>query len=120
MRVEALSKALIFYDLTDVFQILDNSTVKELNLRLTDLETCQATEQRCELDLLADPSNLDLVAAKTASETSISLATTRLQATTINTTDLIRSFKDLDESTIRQSNAHYTWYGANHLVENLA
>ena len=34
--------------------------------------------------------------------------------------DLIKSFKDIDEATIKRSNSYYARYGADCLVENLS
>ena len=101
MRVEALSKALVFYDLVDVFQILDGPTVTQLSVHLEDLLACQSVLESCDLDLLVDPANQLLIDAKTSATNLHAQATSRLQATDVRTTDLITSFKGLDESTIR-------------------
>ena len=42
MRLEALSKAIMFYDMEDVFQILSKNTVKELETKLSVLFSSQA------------------------------------------------------------------------------
>ena len=120
MQVEALSKALVLYDLIDVFQILDKDTVNELTTRLEDLHASEDTGKRCDLALLADPTNAELLSEKLLADDNTTAATTRLQATTIRTQDLITSFRTLDESTIRRSNAYYARFGADHSVENLA
>ena len=49
-----------------------------------------------------------------------SSATTRLQLVKLSNTNLIKSFKDVDESKICRLNAYYAMYGATHLVEKLA
>ena len=40
MRVKALSKALVFLNMQNVFQIIPESTVEELHQKLTDLFVC--------------------------------------------------------------------------------
>ena len=118
--MENLSKALVFYDLVDVFQILDESTVTQLSVHLEDFLASQSTLELCNQDLLLSPTNQALLDTKTTATSLHTQATSQLQAITIKTTDLLTSFKDLDETTIRQSNAYYARYGADHSVENLA
>ena len=120
MQVEALSKALVFYDLIDVFQILDEPTVTQLTEQLEDLYACESTLAQCEFALQSDPRNSELLADKSLASNSFQQATTKLQATSINTTDLIKFFRDLDEVTIRPSNAYYVRFGVDYLVGNLA
>ena len=120
MRVEALSKALVFYDLVEVFQILDKPTVTQLSVHLEDLLASQSTLESCDQDLLVSPTDQTLLEAKTSATSLHAQATSRLQATSIRTTNLLTSFKDLDKTTIRQSNAYYVKYRADHLVENLS
>ena len=101
MRIEALSKTLVFFDMIDVFQILPESTVKSLEEKLTDLHVWQGALERCELALLASPTDTALLLEKENAEKLILSTTSSLQATPIQTTDLIKSFKDIDEATIK-------------------
>ena len=64
MRIEALSKALVFFNMIDVFQILPESTVNSLEEKLTDLHVCQGALERCELALLASPTDTALLLEK--------------------------------------------------------
>ena len=62
MRVEALSKALVLYNLINVFQILDEATVTQLTEQLEDLYACESTLAQCEFALQSDPRNSELLA----------------------------------------------------------
>ena len=75
MRVEALSKALLFYDLIDILQIIHASTVNELTVHLDDLNACQKSVDMCDSDILSDLRNLAFKNAKTAATTLYSQAT---------------------------------------------
>ena len=43
MRIEALSKTLVFFDMRDVFQIIPIDMVSVLEMKLNDMFTCQET-----------------------------------------------------------------------------
>ena len=120
MRIEALSKTLVFYDMIDVFQILPESTVASLKEKLIDLHVFQGELEWCTLALSASPSDSALLLDKQNAENITTSTTDELQALPICTTDLIKSFKDLDYSTVRLSNSYYARYGSNCLVENPA
>ena len=64
MWIEALSKTLVFFNMIDVFQILPESTVKSLEEKLTDLHVWQGALERCELALLASPTDTALLLEK--------------------------------------------------------
>ena len=106
--------------MANVFQIIDESTVSSLELHLEDLFVYQGALNTCDTALLSNPSDAALISDQAMATSITSSATTKLQAVSIKTTDLIKSFKDLDEPTIRRSNDYYAKYGADYLVENLA
>ena len=120
MRIEALSKALVLFDMTDVFQILPESTVSVLETKLQALHACQADSDRLELALIDSPQSAELLSESATSLAALASCTSDLQTTTITTMNLIKSFKDLKETTIRRSNAYYTKYRATWSVENLS
>jgi len=100
IRIEALSKVLAFFDIADVFQIIDESTVVALELHLEDLLKFQRALDTYNTELLGDSSNTTLTA-------NIKAATSPI------------SFKKLDEPKIYRSNAYYEKFGADYSVENL-
>ena len=55
MRIKALSKTLVMFDMTDVFQLLPESTVSILETKLQAVHTCQANAERLELTLINSP-----------------------------------------------------------------
>ena len=120
MCIEALSKALILYDMTNVFQILPGPTVLDLELKLRAVHASQTEESRIELELIGDPTNQTLVTELGSAQAALALSSQHLQGPSITTMILIKYFKDTDESTIRQSNSYYVRYGSSWLVNNLS
>ena len=120
MRVEALSKALTFYDMTDVYQVLPEATVLDLERKLQAVHACQAEESRIESALISSPTDGNLLSELNAIQASLQTSTQNLQDTPIATTNLIQSFKNVDEATIKRSNSYYARYGASWSVENLS
>ena len=119
MRLEALSKAILFYDMDDVFHILFSETVKRLEDKLTVLFATQ-TSIGVATDLLAtDPGNsvfktdLDTTIADGAS------ALADLEAVSLSPTNLLKNYKGIGEEEVRVSNG-YAQYGADYSVENLS
>ena len=76
MRIEALSKALVFFDMVDVFQIIDKPTVANLELHLEELFIFQRAVDESEDSLGRDPINAQLLTEKASASTAISSATT--------------------------------------------
>ena len=120
MRLEALSKAILFYDMDDVFHILSSETVEQLESKLTVLFETQASVGEA-TDLLAtDPTNplfqsdLDSAIADGAS------ALAALEAVPLSPTNLLKHYKGIGEEEVRVSNRYYAQYGADYAVENLA
>ena len=106
--------------MTDVFQILPEATIKDLELKLRAVHACQGEEEDAQVALGDDPTNVGLIADLARIQASLASRTQILQGTTINTTNLIKSFKDLDETTIKLSNSYYAKYGSSWSVENLS
>ena len=70
--------------------------------------------------MVSNTSDAQLLKDKVSASLATSSAIDKLQLVEIKTTNLVKYFKDIDEPTIRRSNAYYSKYGADHLVENLA
>ena len=102
--------------MTDVFQILPEATIKDLELKLRAVHACQGEEDDVQLDLIDDPTDTGLIADLAR----IQASTQILQGTTVNTTNLIKSFKDLDETTIKLSNLYYAKYSTLWSIDNLS
>ena len=96
MRIEAFSKALVFFNMLDVFQIMDKNTVEALELHLSDLFLCQAALDACDTALKTNPTDTQLIIEQAAASLTSS-ATTKIQSISIKTTDLVQSFKNVDE-----------------------
>ena len=112
MRIEALSKALTFFDMRDVFQIVPELTVAQIRAQLQHLFRCQQDLSTTSTALLADSTNTALLDAKTAAETAEQVASINLDAIDIEASDLLTSFKIIDTAIIRQSNRYYAEFGA--------
>ena len=119
MRIEALSKALTFFDMHDVFQIVPEHTVDQIRAQLQHLFQCQQDLSTTSTALLADSTNTALLDAKTAAVTAEQVASIQLDAIDIEASDLLTTFKTIDTATIRQSNRYYAEFGATYTVENL-
>ena len=119
MIIAALSKAPVLFDMTDMFQILSLATVSILESKLETIHDCQATSDHLEQELITNPHDTALLAEQATASASLTVCTQYLQNTSIITTNLIKSFKDVDEATIRRSNAYYAKYGASWSAENL-
>ena len=102
--------------MTDVFQIVPEATIKDLELKLWAVHACQGEEDDVQLDLINDPTDTGLIADLAR----IQASTQILQGTTVNTTNLIKSFKYLDETTIKLSNLYYAKYSASWSIDNLS
>jgi len=90
MRIKALSKALVFFDMIDVFQILPESTVLSLEVKISELHACQAESDRCDLALSASPNDPALISALATNSSLTDSCTSDLQTTPIQTTGLFQ------------------------------
>ena len=120
MRIEALSKALTFFDMRNVFQIVPELTVAQIRAQLQHLFRCQQDISSTSTTLLADATNPVLLDAKTAAETAEQVASIDLDAINIKALDLLTSFETIDTATIRQLNRYYAEFRETYTVENLA
>ena len=105
MRIEALSKALTFFDMRDVFQIVPENTVAQIRAQLQHLFQCQQDLATTSTALLADSTNAALLDAKTAAEAAEQVASIDLDAIDIEASDLFKSLEKNDEMTVKKINA---------------
>ena len=120
MRIDALSTALKYFDMADVFQIVPSGTIFLLEKHLTTLFALQNDLAIEEDKLAANAANLVAAAEMVVVEDKIKDATTVMESLTIDTIDLMHHFKKVDESEVRLSNRYYNQYGTEATVENLA
>ena len=120
MHLEALSKAIMFYDMDDVFNILPSKTVKLLESKLDVLFTRQASINEASNFLATDQGNYvfrnDLSTAVAAGDTAIA----KLESVSLEPTNLLKNYKGITEDEVRTSNRYYSQYRSDYLVENLA
>ena len=70
--------------------------------------------------LISSPTGGDLLSELKTIQASLLTSTQHLQDTSIATTNIIQSFKDVDEATIKRLNSYYARHGASWSVENLS
>ena len=120
MRIEALHKALKCYDITDIFNRIPTETISILEGKFHDLFVCNNVLDQYGYDLQYDRENPTLLSNKTAAAI---LSKKELEDTddvVITHINLIKNFKEVDVSTIRQSNTYYAKYGNTYSVDNIA
>ena len=71
MQIEALSKALAFFDMDDVFKIIPDSTVANLEQQLLNLFACQDVMDQANTALADDDTNQTLLDNRLAAATSL-------------------------------------------------
>ena len=91
-----------------------------LETKLQVIHDCQATAVHLDQQLDVNPRDTTLLVEQVTASAVLLVSTEDLQQTPLTTSNLIKSFKDIDEATMRRSNAYYEKYGATWLVENLA
>ena len=104
MRLEALSKAILFYDMDDVFHILPSKTVEQLESKLTVLFETQASVGEATNLLATDPGNSVF---KTDLKTAIAdeaSALADLKAVSLSPMNLLKNYKGIGEDKVRVSN----------------
>ena len=119
MRIESASKAMIQFDMLDVFQVILPATLPLLNSAIEELFVCQTAENQAALALRSDSTNSALASALKKGEQATIEATTKLEGINISTSNLFTSFQDLTDDDVRQSNRYYAMYGSKETVENL-
>jgi hypothetical protein len=120
MRIEALSKALMFFDMKDVFEIIPEHTIDLLEVKLQNMFRNQADLQEAEDRMLLNATDADLQTDQRLATQAVASSIQALNAVEITTIDLFSDFKLVDETTIRRSNTYYAQYGAEYTVENLS
>ena len=95
MCIEALSKALAFFDTRYMFHIIPEPKFDLFKLKLQDVFACQETLDATEQTISFFMPELEQ--AYTASKTSIWLVTSVLKSVDIEPTDLFVNFKKIDE-----------------------
>ena len=103
MRLEALSKAIMFYGMDDVFNILPSETVKLLESKLDVLFTSQELINVASDFLATNPGNQvfrnDLSTAVAAGDTAIA----ELESVSLEPTNLLKNYKGISEEEVRTS-----------------
>ena len=104
MRLEDLSKAIMFYDMGDVFHILPSNTVKLLEEKLDVIFACQAAGSEATNLLATDSSNsvfnTDLGTAVAAGASVLY----SLKVVSLETTSLLKNFKGIGDEEVQVSN----------------
>ena len=104
MRLEALSKTIMFYDMDDVFNIIPSETLKQLEEKLKELFVCQAAVSEA-TDLLAtNPNNsvfrTDLGTAVAAGVSALY----KLEAVPLAPISPLKNFKGIGDEEVRVLN----------------
>ena len=120
VRVDALIKSLEYYDIHDVFRILPEGAAKDLDQCLETLFVYQSTDRDALRDVSLNPTDKDLVAEAIISSREVQVVERGVGAMYRTPINIMSRLQDLDESTIRQLNHHYTQYMSTMTVENLA
>jgi len=120
MRLDALGKAITFFDMDDVFNIIPCETVIMLEMKLEDLfnnqvlvETAADLLDTNPIDSTLKLAVADLVAEQQSAEEA--LEEEALERVAIKPVDLLKN-----EDTVRVSNRYCSRFGAEYSVENLA
>ena len=100
IQIEELSKALVFLDMSDIFQIIPPDTVASLELKLEELFTRQRALDDCDTVLSTSPINNTFLENQVAATSLTSLTTKTLQLVSLENSDLIKYFKDIRKSII--------------------
>jgi len=120
MRLDALGKAITFYDMDDVFNIIPCETVSMLKMKLKDLFDAQALAKTAEDALATNPTDSTLKLAVADSVAERQSAEEALERVEIEPVDLLKNYKRINEDTVRVFNQYYSRFGAEYSVENLA
>jgi len=119
MRIEALYKALKFYEMTDVFNIILTKTITILEAKLHNIFVRNDILDQYINKLEDNPDNLVLLSNKTAAKVLFKKAIEDIDAIEINPISFIKHIKEVDITSIRLSNVYYAKYGNIYSVEKL-
>ena len=100
MRIEALSKTLVFFDMLAVFQVIPPATMTLLEDKPAMLFTTQVGLQTALSELAINPTDVDCKDAVRICEKSVETAEQNLEGISIEISDLFKSFKIKDEKTV--------------------
>ena len=114
MRLEALSKSIMFYDMDDVFKIPPNETVTIPEEKLKTNFNTQALITSSS-DILANNSdnatfNADLEKLVTVCAAEVTL----LESISLSPINISKSCKEVEEDVVRTSNQYYAQYDKEH------
>ena len=115
-----LNKALLFYDMKDVVEIILGSKIQHLKHRLDILFEHQTDNKKSREELSDNPLNNEFITSATTVTKAINNSEWILDAIDIKPVDLINSFRDLDEALVHQSNRYYAIFGTDEIGESLS
>ena len=110
MQVDALITSLTLYNMLDVFQVLEVTTVEQLEVCTEAL--IGATDALANAD---EDDNSEVMRATT----DVLLAEDNLAALVVIPKNLLKDFKDVSMDDIRATNRYYTKFGADYVFKNL-
>jgi len=119
MRLEALSKAIMFYDMDEVFNVLLSNAVKFLESKLDALFVTQASMTTATTVLAPDLTNTAFITDLVNAEAIIATVLVDLELVSLDPTYLLKNFKGITNEEVRISNRYYSQYGPEYPVENL-
>ena len=108
MRLEALAKSIMFYDMSDVFHVLPGKTILLLESKLELLFDAQNVINRTSDTLAADPSNTTSRKAVADAITAKSTVVAELEGVPLAPTDLLKQFKGIEVDEVRASNSYFS------------
>ena len=120
MRLGALAKSIMFYDISDVFHVLPGKTIIILESKLELLFDAQNVINQSNDTLAADPSNTTSRKALADAITAKSIVVVELEGVPLAPTDLLKQFKGIEVHEVRVSNSYFAKYGSEASVETLA
>ena len=100
MRVDVLNKSLEYYDMRDVFRILPEVTVSDLDQYLEKVCVRQSTERDTLREVSLNPTDNDVVAEAIIYSREVQAAERDVEAVDITPIDMMSRLQDLDELAI--------------------
>ena len=105
--INALTKSLEQYGVRDVFWILPEETITQLDRYLEILLTCHSTKQDALRAVAENPIDNGLVTRAALASRELKIAGGNVGAVDIHTINMMSRIYELDKVTIRMSNRHY-------------
>ena len=100
MILDSLTKALDQYDMGDVFKILPEQAITELDTSLAHLLSCQSSKQEALRAVAADPTDNLLVTQAALASRELKVAEGKVDTVDINPINMMSRRHDLDQLTI--------------------